>query len=447
MEALAKDQSHVAVLTENSGPIGGRQTDIGMIPDGWYVQPLSQLLDFQNGFNAEKSSYGTGVPFANVLEVITQSHLTEADIPGRVSVNSNQLQAFLVRPGDILFNRTSETQDELGLASVYVGSAQIIFGGFVIRGRIRSNRLNTTFAGYLLRAPAVRRQIVARGQGAVRANIGQSELGSVMVPLPPAHEQAAIAEALGDISSLIAGLENLITTKRQIKQGAMQELLSGRRRLPGFETKTLGQTALGILPADWKVIQIGEIANVKTGPFGSSLHESDYVDDGTPIITVEHLGERCVLHHNLPRVSPNDLKRLAAYTLREGDIVFSRVGSIDRNARISDAEDGWLFSGRLLRLRAREDIDPRYLSYHFHSEPFKQRVRAVSVGQTMASLNTKLLESVLVAIPTYSEQVAIGSLLHDLDTELAALECRYSKACLLKQGMLQDLLTGRVRLI
>jgi len=115
---------------------------------------------------------------------------------------------------------------------------------------------------------------------------------------------------------------------------------------PGYK-----QTDVGVIPEDWNVKTIGDIADVKTGPFGSALHESDYVADGTPIITVEHLGDLRVNHSNLPMVSNQDKSRLKAYSLKAGDIVFSRVGSIDRNALIRELENGWLFSGRLLRVR------------------------------------------------------------------------------------------------
>ena len=96
---------------------------------------------------------------------------------------------------------------------------------------------------------------------------------------------------------------------------------------PGYK-----QTEVGVIPGEWEVTMLGEVADVKTGPFGSTLHEKDYVDDGTPIITVEHLSEHGVVYTNLPMVSDRDRKRLNAYSLIEGDIVFSRVGSVDRNS-------------------------------------------------------------------------------------------------------------------
>jgi type I restriction enzyme, S subunit len=204
-----------------------------------------------------------------------------------------------------------------------------------------------------------------------------------------------------------------------------------------------------VIPDDWKVTTVGEISDVKTGPFGSSLHERDYVNNGTPIITVEHLGESGVHHTNLPMVSDADKLRLKAYSLRQGDIVFSRVGSVDRNALIKVAEDGWLFSGRLLRVRLKgNDTDAPYLSYHFYSEAFKQRVRDVAVGQTMASINTQILMGVKIILPpTRAEQTAIATILSDIDDEIVALEEKLVKARELKQGMMQELLTGKTRLV
>ena len=103
---------------------------------------------------------------------------------------------------------------------------------------------------------------------------------------------------------------------------------------------------------EWKTYKLGDVASVQTGPFGSQLHNEDYVSEGTPIVTVEHLGARKFSSQNLPRVKEEDKVRLSKYSLKKGDIVFSRVGSVDRCSFVSPAEDGWLFSGRCLRVRS-----------------------------------------------------------------------------------------------
>lgn len=207
------------------------------------------------------------------------------------------------------------------------------------------------------------------------------------------------------------------------------------------------QTEVGLIPGKWTVSTIGAIADVKTGPFGSALHAEDYVQDGTPIITVEHLGETGLTHQNLPKVSEKDRHRLFAYSMQEGDIVFSRVGSVDRNAYVTAIENGWLFSGRILRLRAKnEKLSTQYLGYYFKSEDTKERIRNVAVGQTMPSLNTKLMNAFKVVLPTIEEQKDIAALLSNMDTLISALEKQISKKKAIKQGAMQELLTGKRRL-
>lgn len=215
-----------------------------------------------------------------------------------------------------------------------------------------------------------------------------------------------------------------------------QKVLAGCRR-----------TEVGVIPKDWAVRTVGDVASVKTGPFGSALHERDYVRDGTPIITVEHLSEYGIVHLNLPQVSEADRKRLRSYSLQKNDIVFSRVGSVDRNSIVTAAEVGWLFSGRLLRVRVLDNsLDPLFMSYQFHSEPCKQRVREVAVGQTMASLNTRILKGIRIAVPPPCEQRAIAEVLSDVDRLLGALETLIAKKRAIKQAVMQQLLTGKTRL-
>lgn len=161
-------------------------------------------------------------------------------------------------------------------------------------------------------------------------------------------------------------------------------------------------------------------AGVQTGPFGSQLHASDYVDQGTPIITVEHLGENRIIHADIPHVGNKDKERLSKYTLKTGDIVFSRVGFVDRRAIVHPDEDGWLFSGRCLRVRPdREKIDPGYLSWFLGSPGFKEHIRQIAVGATMPSLNTTILSKVVVYYPpSIREQQAIAHILGTMDDKI-----------------------------
>ena len=160
------------------------------------------------------------------------------------------------------------------------------------------------------------------------------------------------------------------------------------------------------------------LADIQTGPFGSQLHKKDYVQIGTPIVTVEHLGKKKFTEQNLPCVSDSDKERLGKYILREGDIVFSRVGSVDRCSYVSNEYDGWMFSGRCLRVRPFIEIDSQYLYYYFTLESIKQFVRGIATGATMPSINTKFMGEVPVTYPPMEEQCKIVSVLSTLDDKI-----------------------------
>ena len=167
-----------------------------------------------------------------------------------------------------------------------------------------------------------------------------------------------------------------------------------------------------------KIVRLGEFADIQTGPFGSQLHKEDYVLNGTPIVTVEHLGKRFFTEQNLPRVSDDDKQRLSKYILSEGDIVFSRVGSVDRCSYVNATHEGWMFSGRCLRVRTDESVFPLYLYYYFCLEETKQFVRNIAVGATMPSINTKLMSEVPVAIPELKIQRRIADMLSSIDNKI-----------------------------
>lgn len=163
---------------------------------------------------------------------------------------------------------------------------------------------------------------------------------------------------------------------------------------------------------------LGSIADIQTGPFGSQLHKEDYVTVGTPIITVEHLGNRVFTEQNLPLVSDADKERLNKYVLKEGDIVFSRVGSVDRCSYVDKSHSGWMFSGRCLRIRPFDMVYPLYLYYYFCLESTKQFVRNIAVGATMPSINTKLMGEIEVSLPNIDVQKKIALLLSSIDDKI-----------------------------
>lgn len=391
---------------------GYKQTEVGVIPKEWEVTPFGSLFAFANGVNADKTAYGTGVRFINVLEPISYSHIYGPEIPGRVEISVSAALTYSVRFGDIVFNRTSETDSELGLAAVFVGDEQVTFGGFVIRGRPIDDTLDPMYSGYALRAKMIRSQIIPMGQGAVRANIGQHNLRRVLTAVPPKAEQRVIATALSDVDALLDGLDRLIAKKRELKQAAMQQLLAGQTRLPGFR-------------GEWEEKTVVDLANVTKG---TQLHSNETSDEGQ------------FPHYNggMFPSAYTDKANTAADT-----IAISEGGNSCGYVQLIP-ERFWC-GGHCYAL-VPKTADKRFLYYALKGR--QAAIMGLRVGSGLPNVQKTALEAFKVNLPADpAEQAAIAAVLSDMDAELAALEARRNKTRDLKQAMMQELLTGRTRLV
>lgn len=213
------------------------------------------------------------------------------------------------------------------------------------------------------------------------------------------------------------------------------------------ETK-FKNTEIGRIPEDWEIRTINSFCSVKTGPFGSMLHAEDYVAKGTPIVTTEHFknGILPLVGKDIPQVGIDDFKRMSSYTLTKDDIVFSRVGSVDINALVTVRQKGWLFSGRVLRVRPFKQTDSLYLHYGLLKHSVRSDIVSRAVGLTMASINTKILGETELSLPPINEQHRIASALTSIDNLISSLGKLIEKKKNIKQGAMQQLLTGRTRL-
>lgn len=397
-------------------------------PSDWQTFKLGDLLSFSNGINADKSAYGSGVPFANVLEIINHDSLQETDIPGRVNLPRKVLARYEVQRGDILFNRTSETQDEVGLASVYLGHEPIVFGGFVFRGRPLTNYMDVDYSKYALRAAEVRNQITACGQGGIRANVSQRDMKDVAVTLPPMPEQQIIAQVLDIVSSHIKLLKCLIAKKQAMKLGMMQQLLTGQTRLSGFDQP-------------WRGIRLGAYASmVSGGTPPSGVHR--FYDGGIPWVSISDMtrGGRFV-ETTEKTLTKEGLVHSAARLYPEGVVLYAMYASLGECAiavgRVSSSQ-------AILGIHPGKDLDRDYLYYRLAE--MKEKVREIGQQGTQANLNAGMVRDFRFDLPDLAEQRAIAQVLAIADDEIDAFKERLGKAQAVKQGMMQQLLTGRIRL-
>ena len=167
------------------------------------------------------------------------------------------------------------------------------------------------------------------------------------------------------------------------------------------------------------MITLSEVADIQTGPFGSQLHKEDYVAEGTPIVTVEHLGGRFFTRQNLPFVDDDDAERLKKYRMKQGDIIYSRVGSVDRCSYAEEENEGWLFSGRCLRVRPKSEINSEFLYYYLSSKEVKRFVKGIAVGATMPSINTALMGEIPIPDLPAHQQAFIAAVMTPIDRKIA----------------------------
>jgi type I restriction enzyme S subunit len=409
-------------------------------PTEWPIISLGQLYDFKNGVNADKEAYGKGTPFINVLEAILNTHIDLTKIPGRVQLPRSIVELYSVQAGDVVFNRTSETQEEVGLSAVYLDSAPVVFGGFVIRGRPKTGSFVPEYAAYALRSNSVRSQIIEKGQGAIRSNIGQADLRKVKTSVPPIKEQRAIAEALSDTDTLIRSLDELIAKKRNIKQAVMQQLLTGKRRLPGSK-------------GEWKAKTLFQIADNRKELFDDGdWVESEHISNtGVRLIQTGNIGIGTFIEkENRKYVYPESFDRLHCKELFVGDLLLCRLAEPAGRAcvlpniseeRIITSVDVTIFRPNI------DEYNRRFLSYVFSTNDWLKAVSELCGGTTHKRIARSKLGNIQILVPSFDEQNKIADFLSDFDAEITALEVQLKKTQLLKEGMMQVLLTGRIRLI
>ncbi|BFU89320.1 MAG: hypothetical protein NTAFB01_05070 [Nitrospira sp.] len=430
-------------------PAGYKQTEVGVIPEDWKLVQLGRLVSSVEYGSSSKSNSNGHTP------VLRMGNLQDGKIDWSDLVftdDESEINRYSLIPGDVLFNRTN-TIDLVGKTALYKGERPAVFAGYLIRIKADKGLLDSKFLNYVLNAEFSKQYSakvlsVAVGQ----ANINGQKLKSYPIPLPPTKaEQEAIAEALSDADALIESLEQLLTKKRQLKQGAMQELLTGKQRLPGFGCKSgHRQTDVGVIPDDWTQNAIRDIATkVGSGvtPTGGSKR---YKEFGRPFVRSQNVGWGNLLLDDLAFIDEETHSEFPATELKRHDVLLNITGaSIGRTALADDRLVGGNVNQHvcIIRLDASKTI-PKFINLLLLSTLGQRRIDSFQAGGNRQGLNFSQINSLQLPLPpTKAEQEAIVTILSDMDAEIAALEAKLAKARQLKQGMMQELLTGRIRLV
>ncbi|MYE89151.1 hypothetical protein F4X33_09180, partial [Candidatus Poribacteria bacterium] len=415
-------------------PVGYKRTEVGVIPEDWNAVLLGDLFVFKNGLNKAKRFFGSGTPIVNYMNVFEHPRIRMKDLSGRVTLSPEEIKNFEVRLGDVFFTRTSETVEEIGVASVMLDEpCDTVFSGFVLRARPRNDRLDDHYKQYCFGSRAIRSQIVSNATYTTRALTNGRSLSAIWIAVPPKHEQRAIAEALSDVDELLAALEALIAKKWAVKQAAMQQLLTGKSRLPGFS-------------GEWETKQLEDLGSFSKG---RGIKREDVSDAGLPCIRYGELYTRYkdYILNPVSRIPP--AVALEALPIKKGDLLFAGSGETAEEIGICAAylgEEPAYAGGDVITLTP-SGQNSIYLG-HLMNHPIVATQKArMGQGDAVVHISASNLAQVSIELPPLTEQTAIANILFDMDAEIAALERRRDKTRAVKQSMMQQLLTGRVRLV
>lgn len=290
------------------------------------------------------------------------------------------------------------------------------------------------------------------------ATLNKAKMAEMTLNLPPPSEQAKIAQILDTLDTAIHETEAIIAKLKAIKQGLLHDLLTrgidtnGELRPPQTEAPHLyKESPLGWIPREWEEITLGEIARrsggfLQTGPFGSQLHAHEYVLDGIPVIMPQDMVNGALSTENIARINQQKATALFRHRVQPNDLVFSRRGDLSRCVTIEKEHFGWLCgTGCLLARLPAHEINGYWLSLVYTQPTIQTQVMGRAVGSTMANLNTSILAAITIARPPVIEQNEIARRLKSLNKRIRFEEEELEKRQFEKSGLMDDLLTGRVR--
>ncbi len=314
-------------------------------------------------------------------------------------------------------------------------------------GRTRLLPKNTMFLGTMGALTPKNSNLDFLFQLITKANLGKAYTGSTIPHIyfkdygknkyyiPCYDEQCILGVYFSNLDLLITLHQRKCDEVKQLKKFMLQKMLPKNGELIP-EIRFAGFTD------DWEQHKLGEFSDIKTGPFGSTLHADDYINDGMPIITTEHFksGQLPTVKDGIPQVSENDYCRLSSYILNTNDIVFSRVGSVDINALVTPYQDKWLFSGRVLRVRPYAEIDSMFLHTLLETDSVRNDIISRAVGQTMPSINTEILKITSLCLPQdIDEQREIGEYFCIFDRLINLHQHKCDQLKEVKRFMLQNM--------
>jgi type I restriction enzyme S subunit len=424
---------------------GYKQTEVGVIPEDWEVRSIGQMFRLINGCAFKPEDWKqSGTP------IIRIQNLNDPD----ASFNYSQapvVERNRVEAGDLLFAWSGTIGTSFG-ARVWAGPSGVL-NQHIFKVLMDEQQITLPFS--LLVFDRVQEDIGKQAHGfkASFVHVKKSDLVKVGLPVPPLPEQRAIAAVLSDVDGLLGGLDRLIAKKRDLKQAAMQQLLTGQTRLPGFHGEWVvkpryKQTEVGVIPEDWNVRSLQDSTEAQRPISYGIVQTGPHIPNGVPCLRVLDINDGRINKTELIRTSKQISDSYRRTLLKAGDLVIPLRGKVGDVGIIDEELEGANLTRGVALLAIRPELSGAYCAQFISWTATRKRLEQSMNGSALQEVPIATLRSFQIAIPsTAAEQCAIVAALSDMDAELAALEQRREKTRALKQAMMQELLTGKTRLV
>ena len=412
--------------------VGYKQTEVGVIPEDWGVASVADLGTVVRGGSPRPAGdpryfNGTFIPWLTVaaLTNISENQLVVSETVGFLTEEGANHSRTL-ESGTLIIANSGAT---LGVAKI-LGMRCCANDG--IAAVINHRTGNKDFACHYINSKTTYlRDVVATGNG--QPNLNTTLIREMKLPFPPVSEQCSIATALSDVDALLSKLDALIAKKRDLKQAAMQQLLTGQTRLPGFS-------------GEWEVKRLGYLGRFLKGS-GVKKDESLSGD-----LRCLRYGEIYTRHNDYIKqfnswISPQVAQ--TAVQLKAGDLCFAGSGETKEEIGkcVAFVDEVEAYAGGDIVILRPDNSNPIFFGYYLNTSPINTQKASRGQGDAVVHISATALSTVQISMPAIEEQTAIATVLSDMDAELSALEARRDKTRALKQGMMQELLTGRIRLV
>jgi type I restriction enzyme, S subunit len=404
---------------------GFQKTEVGIIPNDWSVSCVGNEFDVKLGkmLDSEKN---IGVPkFYLGNKSVQWNRIDTTDLQVML-IPQNELERFRLQVGDLLVCEGGE----VGRAAIWENQIDECYFQKALHRLRPKNKFNIRLMLAFLHYWSVHNKLSDYVSQTSIAHLTREKFLTVPLLVPPKDEQTAIANALNDADELITRLEKLIAKKRDIKQGAMQELLKPKD--------------------DWEVKKLGEMEfDISDGNYSSKYPKaSEFISIGIPFIRANNIRKMTIINDDMRFISPRLHSELLKGHLKDGDILITTRGEIGNIALVPKSHIGSNINAQIVRINTENKLDNLYFAYFLIKKETQEFFFDNQTGSALKQLPVGVLRDLSISFPkSETEQTRIAQILSDMDAEIEALEKKLAKYKMLKQGMMQNLLTGKIRLV